>query len=148
MPEHLAILEHSLKMEQQGEFDADTMGFAETILGNMGGGGNSGLLNSVAGMISQMGALASGSATADGTPAARLDITHHQYETLVGPLKGEPGENVVRAAKIVLVAADEARKACKSYGKPEYLNDSQVSRNWMESRSEPVRRQITTIDLD
>jgi len=70
----------------------------------------------------------------------QLDISAMLATQNFGPLKGRPGPLLMRAAQIVLIAADEARKIDKEYGAPEYLDTNMVARNQMEKTSQPVER--------
>lgn len=72
----------------------------------------------------------------DGEP--QMDVSAALYDKVYGTPEHRPNPLLAKAARIVLVAADEARRADAAYAIPRYLDTDAISRNWMESQDQPV----------
>lgn len=77
----------------------------------------------------------------------QLDISGMISSIMLGPLNGNPGPLLMRAAQIVLIAADEARKFDKEYGELEYINTNMAARENTEGRHYPVKRREGVVQL-
>lgn len=105
---------------------------ASTIAANMGAGAE------IAGLMAErLENLSEQMHGKDGE--RRLTMAAALYDRAFGPLSGMPSPLLPKAARIVLVAADEARRHDAEYASHRYLDTDQVSRTWQETRSSPAR---------
>lgn len=151
--EHISILETSLKLEQTGTASEASQSLARAL------NEEHGLPESVVNMMAeQIEGIGTGPHTHGGTGSMpgmsgqdngppRIDFSVTLQDKMLDPLPGKPGPLLPRAAKIVLIAADEARKADKQYGAPEYMNTSKMERLYIENADIPVetRADITAL---
>ena len=78
---------------------------------------------------------------------ASMDLAATLFDRVYGPPPHRPNPLLPKAARIILVAADEARRADTQYGEPQYANGSQLERNWGESADHPVQRRTDVVHL-
>lgn len=124
------------------KIDAGAMALARNMAAQGGGELDDAELENVARHIQ-----ATSSRGLDGRQDVQMDISAHLYDQVYGRISHRPNPLLPRAARVVLVAADEARKVDAEYARPQYLNDSAVSRNWMEERSQPVTLRDEVVHL-
>ena len=76
-----------------------------------------------------------------------MDISASFYDSVYGKPAHRPNPLLPKAARIIMVAADEARKADADYGAPQYRNTNMVERNWMETASQPIALRDESVTL-
>ena len=76
-----------------------------------------------------------------------MDIAATLFSRVYGEPVHRPNPLLPKAARMVMVAADEARKADPAYARPRYLNTSQIDRNWMEPGDQVVERRDDVVRL-
>lgn len=152
---HVAILEQSLRMHGGVGPVSDA---AMRLARQMTGDGDPAMLSAVAAHLDGMSRGVGGPFDEQGSrrknaqgkgkalPPATVDISEMLVERHLGRLVGKPSAHLAQAARIVLIAADEARRQHAEYGRARFLNDSQTSRNWMEAGTE-LKRQSAPIEL-
>ena len=69
---------------------------------------------------------------------SQMDISASFYDSVYGKPAHRPNPLLPKAARIIMVAADAARKADSDYGAPQYRDTNMVERNWMETGSQPI----------
>lgn len=118
-----------------------TMEMARAMAKSMGGA-NDDALRHLAGHLGTLSSHARGEEA-----KASLGIAAHLFDQVYGPSKGKPNPLLPKAARIVLIAADEARRADAIYGGPRYLDTGAVERNWMESKEMdmPLRSDVVRL---
>jgi hypothetical protein len=101
-----------------------------------------GLEDLLAGQIDDMGI------GADGKRRSQVNtMVASLLERSYGRLSGKPNPLLPRAARYVLVAADEARRTDPRYAAPEYGDGDRVSRYWMEPQTIAVEHQAEPMRL-
>jgi hypothetical protein len=78
---------------------------------------------------------------------ASMDLAATLFDRVYGPAPHRPNPLLPKAARVVLVAADEARRADTQYGEPRYKNGSQLERNWGECADHQVQRRADVVRL-
>lgn len=77
----------------------------------------------------------------------QMDISASLYDSIYGKPPHRPNPLLPKATRIIMVAADEARKADPDYGAPQYLDTGMVQRNWMEAQSQPIALRDEAVTL-
>jgi len=137
---HLDHLRRSPAAARPSRPSAAASSLARTMAKNAGGI-DAGALDGLAAHLGMLGDIAHGG----GEPS--IDMSAMLIDRAFGPLATRPNPLLPKAARFVLVAADEARRSDPIYGQPRYLNENQVERNWMESGDMPVKLRDDVVRL-
>lgn len=137
---HLDNLKRAPAAAKPSRPDAAASSLAQIMAQNIGGL-DTAAINGMAAHLGMLGDVANGG----GEPS--IDMSAMLIDRAFGPLTTRPNPLLPKAARFILVAADEARRSDPTYAQPRYLNENQVERNWMESGDMPVKLRDDVVRL-